>query len=250
MNQNKFSDSAGVPWQGRSFDSNRFSHDDGETPKKIALALESHAKAPNLLLLVDSLRGERLLIPLLATLGESELGPHGHKVDKSADLAIVAVATPDKQTAIPVFTSVSDMAAWNQEARPVPVESERVAIAAISEGHTRIILNPATDAIAIRRPALEAIAKEQPWLLPHTNEKVSLLISEAIANASEVQSFELSEGDAQGKLLATELKIKLTLAPGLDAQRLSDLLTEIGSRLRTEEFLGLVDSISFQLLAS
>jgi hypothetical protein len=40
----------------------------------------------------------------VAELGESEIGPNGLMVDKSADLAIVAVATPDGQSAIPAFT--------------------------------------------------------------------------------------------------------------------------------------------------
>ena len=99
----KYSDSAGVPWEGRSFEQNAFAEDDGKTPKALAAAL---ADVPiDKSALVAALTDSRLLIPLIATLGESEQGSHGQLVDKSAELAIVAVATPDKQTAIPVFSS-------------------------------------------------------------------------------------------------------------------------------------------------
>ena len=58
---------------------------------------------------IESLRGQRLLVTLIAEIGQTGIGPHGQTVDKSADLAIVAVATPDDRTAIPAFTSVEDM---------------------------------------------------------------------------------------------------------------------------------------------
>ena len=80
--------------------------------------------------LMASLPGKRLLVPLVANLSEAEVGAHGHLVEKSAELAIVAVATPDGATAIPAFTDVDSMRAWRAEARPVPVSVEKLALAA------------------------------------------------------------------------------------------------------------------------
>ncbi|MFM1778863.1 MAG: hypothetical protein RIS51_8 [Actinomycetota bacterium] len=250
MNHDKFSDSAGVPWDGRSFEENRFSNDDGSTPPEIQSALDEHSIQSNLKRVVDSLRGKRLLIPLLATLGDAELGPHGQLVEKSADLAIVAVATPDGKTAIPAFTSVAEMAAWNKEARPVPVEAERVAISAISEGHERVILNAASAAIGIRRPALAAVAQQVPWAPPEAVNEVYDLVAQATSKATHIDSFELKSGDPHGSLSAAELKIVLSVRPGLSAEELNRELTLVASQLRSEEFLNLVDSVSFQVLAS
>ena len=71
---------------------------------------------------VDALRDARLLIPLVARLGEEGVGETGLKVDKSAELSIITVAGPDGRTVMPVFTSVAAMGRWNPAARPVPAE--------------------------------------------------------------------------------------------------------------------------------
>ena len=116
----KFHDSAGVPWEGREFSLNQFSSDDGSTPEAVARALSEENFS--LAILHESLMQSRLLIPLVAKLAESEVGAHSQLVDKSAELSIVAVATPDGQSAIPAFTSVSHMQLWKSDARPVPIE--------------------------------------------------------------------------------------------------------------------------------
>lgn len=250
MSHSKFTDSAGVPWDGRSFEQNRFANDDGTTPEKIQNALDSHSQRDNLELIVESLAEQRLLIPLLATLGESEIGSHGQTVDKSADLAIVAVATPDGKTAIPVFTSVAEMSAWKKDARPVPVEAERVAIAAIAEGHDRVILNPASAAIALRRPALAALAQGISWVSPENSTQVRSIVESAVAASKAVESFELIAGDQSGSLLGPELKILLRVKAGMTAEQLQEELSLIASELGSEEFLNLVDSVAFQVLAS
>lgn len=250
MKHDKFSDSAGVPWEGRSFESNRFADDDGETPKEIREALVNHAAKPDALKVIDSLRGQRLLIPLLATLGESELGPHGQLVEKSAGLAIVAVSTPDQKTAIPVFTSVSEMAKWNKDARPVPVEVERIAIAAVSEGHERVIINPATEAFAVRRPALAALAQQLAWVPPELNHRVLEIVSGAAESSSAITGIELVSGDPRSSLSGPELKIIFRVKPGLNEKELGAELAAITQQLGTEEFLNFVDSVSVQVLAS
>ncbi|MEN9752471.1 MAG: hypothetical protein RL670_162, partial [Actinomycetota bacterium] len=85
-------------------------------------------------------RDARLLIPLMATLGEGGEGVDGLKTDKSADLAIVTVEGPDGYEVLPVFSSVAAMNAWHADARPVPSDATRVALAAASENTTRVVL--------------------------------------------------------------------------------------------------------------
>jgi len=242
----KFHDSAGVPWEGREFSQNNWSQDDGSTPKVLA---EVFSRDLDKAALFDALSQSRLLIPLLAELGESGVGAHGETVDKSADLAIVAVSTPDGKTAIPAFCSVAEMTAWNQTARPVPVESAKLAIAAIGEGHERVILNPAGLAIGIRRPALASLAQGLSWKSPHKNELVLQMIFQASAQQSEIQSVRAFDADPTGQLLKPELGLEITLVAGLSQEQLEQVLTKFGSTMQTQEFLQLVDSFTIKLVA-
>ena len=244
----KFSDSAGVPWEGRSFEQNSFAQDNGETPSALLPVLAD--RPVDKAALVAALSGSRLLIPLIAELGEGEIGPNGLKVDKSADLAIVAVATPDKQTAIPAFTSVADLTAWNSQARPVPASSEKVCLAAASEGHTRVILNPASSAIALRRPQLAAIAQGLFWEPPHRSARVRELVLLATKKHLMISSVDLFDGDPESSLAAAELTIQLGFKPGLQQEALKEILLALASDLQAPEFLELVDSFGFRLVVT
>jgi hypothetical protein len=242
----KFHDSAGVPWEGREFSQNSWSHDDGSTPNVLA---EVFSRDLDKVALFDALSQSRLLIPLLAELGESGVGAHGELVDKSADLAIVAVSTPDGKTAIPAFSSVAEMSAWNSTARPVPVEAAKLAIAAISEGHDRVVLNPAGLAIGIRRPALAAMAQGLEWTPPHLNELVLELVLQTSENHSEIRTVRAFDADPAGQLLKPELGLEIALVAGLTQQQLQQVLAKFGTELQTQEFLELVDSFTIKLLA-
>ncbi|MEY3316891.1 MAG: hypothetical protein RLZZ503_93, partial [Actinomycetota bacterium] len=158
----KFTDSAGVPWAGRSFDINPYSGDNGEAdPQLIETLIKFRAKEVGPEEVLVALGQARLLIPLIANLGESGEGAHGQTVDKSADLSIVTVLTPDNQKALPVFSSVAAMNHWNPEARPVPNDGRKVALAAASEGNTRLVLDPMSETeFVVRRPGIAAIAQD------------------------------------------------------------------------------------------
>ena len=242
----KFHDSAGVPWEGREFSQNNWSQDDGSTPAVLAKVLDGDLDKAAL---VAALAQCRLLIPLLAELGESGVGPHGQTVDKSADLAIVAVSTPDGKTAIPAFSSVAEMSAWNATARPVPVDMAKLAIAAVSEGHERVVLNPVGQAIGIRRPALAALAQGLSWIPPHLNDLVMEAVRLASGQIHQIKAVHAFDADPTGQLLKPELGLEITLAPGLSQQELQQVLTQFGAALQTQEFLAMVDSFTIKVLA-
>ncbi len=244
----KFSDSAGVPWEGRSFESNSFAADNGETPEALipVLADKPVSKAH----LTQALHGTRLLIPLVAELGEGEIGPNGLMVEKSADLAIVAVATPDGQSAIPAFTSVSELTAWNPDARPVPVLAEKVCLAAASEGHNRVVLNPASNAIVLRRPQLAAIAQGLEWEPPHTSPLVREKLLLATKKHLMIASVDLFDGDPESNLAAAELTIQLGFKPGLTPEVLKDILTQLAKDIQVPEFMELVDSFGLKIVVT
>jgi hypothetical protein len=179
-----------------------------------------------------------VLIPLLAELGESGEGAHGQTVDKSADLAIVTVETPDGQDALPVFSSVAAMKIWNPTARPVPVSAQKAAIAAAQEGNTRIVLDAANDTeFVVRRPALAAIGQGLAWVHPVRDERVSSAFADATA------SIPLS------RLVAAEVQLELTLKPGMSRDELDEVMQTLAKALAASEAVAeYVDSLRVKLV--
>lgn len=246
MSHDKFHDSAGTPWEGRSFQGNSWSGDDGTCPAPLAELLA--AERMDLAAFLNALRDQRLLVPLVAQLGDSELGPNGLVVEKSADLAIVAVKTPDGKTAIPVFTSVSQMSAWKPEARPVPVDARKIALACASEGHERLVIDPAGKPVVLRRPALAALAQGLSWQRPEINPEVVAHVKKIGQGFAEVFSVDLFDGDPTNDLSHAELQIQLGLRPGLSPDGLKTLLHHFTEQLQTPEFNAQVDSITLKLV--
>ena len=247
----KFTDSAGVPWEGRSFHENPFSSDTGEAdPDLLGALLEFKSSSSNQSEVVKAFANARVLIPLIATLGESGEGAHGHQVDKSAELSIVSVRTPDDQNGLPIFTSVESMSRWNPKARPVPNNGRTVALAAVSEGNTRVVLDPGSETeFVIRRPALEAIAQGFSWNIPNLNTEVIEIVDSALANIAEVRNFTLLNADPSAKLLGHELEVVIYLAADLDKSRLGEIQNEFLQEISTSKrFVELVDSVGLKFL--
>ena len=247
----KFTDSAGVPWAGRSFDINPYSGDSGEADANLIEAISKFRSGQlGSDEVLKAIAEARLLIPLIANLGEGGEGAHGHQVDKSADLSIVTVLTPDNQRALPVFSSVAAMNHWNPEARPVPNDGRKVALAAASEGNTRLVLDPMSETeFVVRRPGIAAIAQDLPWLTPANNPEVVEIINSVLAESGSVESFTLVEGDPTCKLLGQELLVVLYLEPGLSETQLKELEEGFFAKIaNSERFVELVDSVGVKFL--
>jgi hypothetical protein len=243
-------DSAGQPWAGRTFEHTSASDDDGSAPPVLIEALRRfRAREVGEAEVVAAFRECRVLIPLIAHLGEAGVNDHGHTVDKTQELAIVTVEGPDGRTALPVFTSVDAMRAWNPAARPVPADAARVALAAASEQTDVVILDPtsATE-FAIRRPALWAIAQQQGWTPSHRDPVVLDAFVGAAAGEPAVAAVQLEAGDPDARLAGPELVLRLELAPGLDRAELDALLGRLQQRWTASEVIAQrVDSMRVQL---
>jgi hypothetical protein len=247
----KFTDSAGVPWAGRSFDINPYSGDNGEAdPNLIETLAKFRGGEVGAEQVLSAIGQARLLIPLIANLGESGGGAHGHQVDKSADLSIVTVLTPDNQRALPVFSSVAAMNHWNPDARPVPNDGRKVALAAASEGNTRLVLDPMSETeFVIRRPGIAAIAQDLPWVVPANNPQVVDFINSVLGEVGQVESLTLVDGDPTCKLLGQELLVVLYLEPGLTEIELKSLEEDFFAKIASsEQFVELVDSVGVKFL--
>ncbi|MFF1878771.1 SseB family protein [Leifsonia sp. NPDC058230] len=246
-------DSAGHPWAGRHFDDNVFGDDDGDAPPELLAALASfHAGDAGPEAVVDAVRGSRLLIPLVAQLGEAGTNEHGVAVDKSQELAIVTVAGPDGRTVLPVFSSVAAMGAWNPQARPVPADGSRVALAAASEDTELVVLDPTSETeFVIRRPALWAIAQGLPWLPSHRDPDVFAAFTRSIGSELGVHDVALSAGDPAARLDGEELVVRLELARGLTREELNAVLARLAQRWASDDVIATrVDSLRVQLVAT
>lgn len=253
INPDRFADSAGVPWEGRGFEPNAFAGDDGKADQQLIDAIiRLQAGTGTQVQVIDAFRKARVLIPLLANLGESGEGAHGQTVDKSADLSIVTVETPDQQNALPVFSSVAAMSAWNPVARPVPHSATKAALAAAAEGNTRIVLDPGSPTeFVIRRPAIEAIAKEIPWTPSYEDSEVAKAFDQALAGNPELAGWTIAGGDPVSVLASAEVELTLSIARTLTQEEFDALMQKIAKSLSESEVIAeRVDSLRVKLASA
>lgn len=247
------SDSAGQPFSGRHFEATPFSGDDGSAPGRLIEAVRRFRLGEvREAEVIEALRGERLLVPMLAMLGEAVPGPHGVLVEKSADLAIVTVAARDGRRVLPAFSSVAAMTAWNPKARPVPVEAERVALAAASEGTDLVILDPLSETeFGLRRSMLESVATGSTWRGCWSDPDVVDAFATSAFREDSVQAVELLPGDPDARLQSAELRVAVGITPGLDQNSLDALLARLGERWAGDPVIATrVDSIAVTVSAA
>ncbi|ASD21664.1 hypothetical protein B7495_05760 [Cryobacterium sp. LW097] len=254
-------DSAGQPWANRSLEDTAFADDDGLAPPALLRALRRfQARETGEEDVVDAFRSARLLIPLVTALGADEAGtvsdgaagPHGLRVDKTQELSIITVAGPDGRAVLPVFSSAAAMHQWNAQARPVPADAVRVALAAAQESTDLVVLDPTADTeFAVRRPALWAIAQGAPWTPSYASRSVAVAFEESIATELSVLSVSLTAGDPQSRLAGPELIVRLELVDGLSRAILDATLARLAARWAANDVIATgVDSLRVQLVAS
>lgn len=239
-------DSAGVPWAGRSFPEAPPSDDDGSADPRLTEAVAAfRAGALALPQLVAALHGVRLLVPLIAVRGDEGVGAHGQLVDKTQELSIVTVEGPDGRAVLPAFSGVESMRRWNPDARPIPIQAPRVAIAAASEGTELIAIDPGSeDGFVLRRPCFRALATGESWTPSHLDVDVLRVLRAAAEGEPAVAGLETVSGDPGARLAGPELQIQLTLEPGLDAGALEALMARLAARWAAEEIVAdRVDSL-------
>ncbi|QYF74320.1 SseB family protein [Cryobacterium sp. PAMC25264] len=251
-------DSAGQPWAGRSLDHAEFGDDDGLAPPALLDALQRfRARELGEEGVIDALRSARLLIPLVTALGADDgqaesVGEHGLRIDKTQELSIITVAGPDGRAVLPVFSSAAAMRRWNTEARPVPADAARVALAAAQEDTDLVVLDPTSGTeFVVRRPALWAIAQSAPWTPSYASRQVAAAFEESITTELAALSVSLTAGDPQARLAGPELIVRLELVDGLSRADLDATLARLAARWAADDAIATgVDSLRVQLVAS
>ncbi len=151
----------------RSIPDPGFAGDDGGVAPVVAAALAAYDTAPEGRQHVEALavlQDSRVVVPVVAVLGEVEHDDRGLARDKTSDMAAVLMTGRDGRTALLAFTGSASLASWSAsraggEARPVPVTLRQAARAALQDGASALLLDVAGPVLfAVEGEELAALA--------------------------------------------------------------------------------------------
>jgi|1186.fasta_scaffold153415_2 hypothetical protein len=161
--------------EGRNIPDPGFADDDGSADPALAAALRAFAADPGRYLEVfPVLQRARLLVPVLAVPGDVEVDGAGRTREGSSDMATALVTGRDGRQALLGFTSVQAMAAWRDDARPVPVPAPLVARSALEGGAAALLIDLAGPTMyVVDGELLEGLASG--WALADTGQGLALV---------------------------------------------------------------------------
>ncbi|WP_062076408.1 SseB family protein [Demequina globuliformis] len=224
-----------------------FSDDDGTADARLAQVLirHSHGHAP-LAEVVDALAYARVLIPVLATGEQRFVGEHGLEQDAVASTGVVAVQMPDGRAALPVFTDVDAVKAWNDKARPIPAEGPRAALAAIAENWSSLVINPGMETVLVPRPAVWALGQGHDWKPAVVDGAVHPDIVDAVQDAVTLDSALVAVSVRAGA--GAEVAVVLALVAGLTRPEVDAVLERVQRELAQSDVVAQrVDSVEMKL---
>ncbi|MEU5346051.1 MULTISPECIES: SseB family protein [unclassified Streptomyces] len=209
-----------------------FSDDDGSADPRLSAALTAWAEdrsahGP----VLAALQGARLLVPVVAVLGEVEEDDQegreapkkggggrregGLRREKTSDMAVPTLKAGDR-TALPAFTSTESLARWDPEARPVAVPLHQALQAAAHEKADTVVLDLAGPVpYELTGPALLALAEGRTTTDPLADPAVVAAVRAAVADEPLVLRAHLGPGRADGTLA---LVLDPSAAPAETAQ--------------------------------
>ncbi|MEU4051679.1 SseB family protein [Streptomyces olivaceus] len=187
-----------------------FSDDDGSADPALGAALAAWAEDRTALApVLAALREARLLVPVVAVLGEAEEDEKGLRREKSSDMAVPTLKAGGR-TALPAFTSTASLARWDPAARPVAVPVHQALQAAAHEKADTVVLDLAGPVpFELSGPVLLALAEGRTSTDPLTDPAVADAVRGVLADEPAVLRAHLGRGRADGTLA-------LVLAPGQD----------------------------------
>ena len=232
-------DTAGVSWEGRDYTVSPFPGDDGSVPAELAAALRAHRAGEDAdrEQLVAALAQARVLVPIMAVATEIGTTAHGLTGDNGADMAMVSITAPDGTTVLPLFTSVASLSAWRSDARPVPVVAPQAAQAAVQEGCTALLLDPATPSeeggpILLPRSVLWALAQGRTWIPPHRDPEVAAVLDQVAQRSPEAVTGLVARAGQRA-----EVDLHLQLLPGLTASAVREVVDGVTAQLAQEQIV-------------
>jgi hypothetical protein len=127
----------------RAIPTSGFADDTGGAAPEVSAALAAYAGGGPTADVLAVLQDARVLVPVVAILGEVEHDEAGLAHDKSSDMATVLLTGRDGRTALLAFTGTDRLQAWDSEARPVPVSTRLAAQSALQDGAEALVLDVA-----------------------------------------------------------------------------------------------------------
>lgn len=151
-----------------------FSGDEGAPDPAIRAALAAYDADPSApgshRQALAVLQSARLLVPVVAVLGESEVDEAGLRHDKTSDMAAVLMRGRDGRQALLAFTGSDSLQAWDAEARPVPVTAVQAAQAARADGADALLVDVAGPVLfVVEGEDLTALA--EGWVLSRLEDR-------------------------------------------------------------------------------
>ena len=260
------SDTAGQSWEGRDLSGegnplHQFDGDDGLPNEALQEALDAlkagYGPEDDV---VEALADARVFVPIVAQTGHTEIGEHGHLVEKEADMALVMIAAPDGRTALPVFSSVGRLTDWHPEARPVAVYAPRAALSAVDEGAQLLVLDPGANVtFVVRRPAVWALAQQRVWLPSYRDDSLAAPLQEAVSHVDGVGALILGPADGiasragdgtvmRGGGHGPELAVTVVVNNTVTDQDVSRIVSEVRTAVEgTQEVQEKADSLTIRV---
>lgn len=205
-----------------------FSDDDGSADPRLSAALAAWAEDRTAVgPVLEALKGARLLVPVVAVLGEVEEDANGLRREKTSDMAVPTLKA-GRRTALPAFTSTDALARWDPAARPVAVPLHQALRAAAHEKADTIVLDLAGPVpYELSGPALRALAEGRTSADPLADPAVTEAVRAAVAAEPAVLRAHLGPGQADGILA-------LVLDPSAPA---AETARAVAERLAADETL-------------
>ncbi|MER6539393.1 SseB family protein [Streptomyces sp900105755] len=206
-----------------------YSDDDGSADPRLAAALAAWAADRGAVgQVLEALKGARLLVPVVAVLGEAEEDENGLRRDKTSDMAVPTLKAGHR-TALPAFTSTEALARWDPAARPVAVPLHQALQAAAHEKADTVVLDLSGPVpFELSGAALLALAEGRTTTDPLADPAVVRAVRAAVAAEPSVLRAHLGPGTADGTLA---LVLDQAAAPPAEAAR------AVAERLAADETL-------------
>ncbi|MEU1043459.1 SseB family protein [Streptomyces sp. NPDC005551] len=178
-----------------------FSDDDGSADPRLSAALAAWAEDRTAVTpVLEALKGARLLVPVVAVLGEVEQDENGLRHEKTSDMAVPTLKAGNR-TALPAFTSTESLARWDPQARPVAVPLHQALRAAAHEKADTLLLDLAGPVpYELTGPALLALAEGRTTTDPLRDPAVAEAVRTALAAEPAVLRAHLGPGGGDGTL--------------------------------------------------
>ncbi|TKA12383.1 SseB family protein [Actinacidiphila oryziradicis] len=227
-----------------------FSDDDGSADPRLTAALAAYAADPAAEPdVLTALRDVRLLVPVVAILGETEevaeaAGRAGGSLrrEKSSDMAVPTIQAADGRRALPAFTSTGTLARWRSDARPVAVPLRQALQALAHEKADTLLIDMSGPVpFALAGAALRALAEGRDRVDPLADPAVLRAVRDAVAAEPGVLRAHLSRAAGSDGTLG------LVIAPGIPVREAAQ---RVATALAADDTLraGLVRGLDLALL--